>query len=244
MRQCATTACCLLSEGGALFHQGLMSMLLTMQVQQQQQLNNILYTAYLSSRSTPCPAAHVTCAMVCCTISLSEHVLRDGCLQVGNGDVICVSSALSLLQETGCDAIMVGRGALQDPLIFHRIQTHFNSSSSSSRPQQPKQCHHVHEDNVPQQLQYTQHAAAVQAVQAASVQQLQQQQYQRRMQEVDEAAVVADFLQRYAACGWRSNVGGAREVVRMLALAMRPSVAATRCTHCMCQLLEFAHTAS
>uniref|UniRef100_A0A7S3QLV4 tRNA-dihydrouridine(47) synthase [NAD(P)(+)] n=1 Tax=Dunaliella tertiolecta TaxID=3047 RepID=A0A7S3QLV4_DUNTE len=44
---------------------------------------------------------------------------------VGNGDVINVERAHQLLQETNCSAIMVGRGAVQDPLLFHRIRFSF-----------------------------------------------------------------------------------------------------------------------
>ncbi len=39
---------------------------------------------------------------------------------VGNGDVVSVAAARQLLEETNCDAVMIGRGAVQDPLIFHR----------------------------------------------------------------------------------------------------------------------------
>jgi tRNA-dihydrouridine synthase len=41
---------------------------------------------------------------------------------VGNGDVVSVAAAQALLAETGCHGIMIGRGAVQDPLLFHRIR--------------------------------------------------------------------------------------------------------------------------
>ena len=40
---------------------------------------------------------------------------------VGNGDVTSAGAALALLRETECDGVMVGRGAVADPFIFHRI---------------------------------------------------------------------------------------------------------------------------
>ena len=41
---------------------------------------------------------------------------------MGNGDVTSVAKARLMLRETGCDGIMIGRGAVQDPLIFWRIR--------------------------------------------------------------------------------------------------------------------------
>ena len=40
---------------------------------------------------------------------------------IGNGDVTSAESALSLLSQTGCDGIMIGRGALGSPWIFKQI---------------------------------------------------------------------------------------------------------------------------
>lgn len=40
---------------------------------------------------------------------------------IGNGDVVDGKSALHMLEYTGCDGIMVGRGALGNPYIFEEI---------------------------------------------------------------------------------------------------------------------------
>ena len=41
---------------------------------------------------------------------------------VGNGDVTTPERAFRMVRETGCAGVMIGRGAVQDPLIFHRIR--------------------------------------------------------------------------------------------------------------------------
>jgi tRNA-dihydrouridine synthase B len=43
---------------------------------------------------------------------------------IGNGDVVDLASALSMFEETGCDAVMIGRGAVGNPWLFSRID-HF-----------------------------------------------------------------------------------------------------------------------
>lgn len=40
---------------------------------------------------------------------------------IGNGDIVDRATALRMFQETGCDAIAIGRGAEGDPWIFSRI---------------------------------------------------------------------------------------------------------------------------
>lgn len=44
---------------------------------------------------------------------------------VGNGDILSVDDALRMLQHTKCDALMIGRGAIINPFIFHQIKAHF-----------------------------------------------------------------------------------------------------------------------
>lgn len=40
---------------------------------------------------------------------------------VGNGDIGCAADALEMMSKTGCDGVMIGRGALGNPWIFDEI---------------------------------------------------------------------------------------------------------------------------
>lgn len=45
---------------------------------------------------------------------------------VGNGDILKVEHALEMLKMTKCDALMIGRGSIINPFIFHQIRGHFS----------------------------------------------------------------------------------------------------------------------
>ena len=47
---------------------------------------------------------------------------------MGNGDVTNAQEAARMLQETGCDLVMVGRGALGNPWIFQQINAYLTNS--------------------------------------------------------------------------------------------------------------------
>jgi tRNA-dihydrouridine synthase C len=48
---------------------------------------------------------------------------------VGNGDILTVEDAIKMLEITGCDALMIGRGSVINPFIFHQIRAHFAKST-------------------------------------------------------------------------------------------------------------------
>ena len=46
---------------------------------------------------------------------------------LANGDVFSAQDALDLLRQSGCDGVMVGRGALGNPFVFEQIQAALQS---------------------------------------------------------------------------------------------------------------------
>ncbi len=53
---------------------------------------------------------------------------------IGNGDVFTPQDAERLLDETGCDAVMVGRGAQGNPWIFRRILRYLQTGELLPEP--------------------------------------------------------------------------------------------------------------
>lgn len=45
---------------------------------------------------------------------------------IGNGDIKTKEEALKYLEETGCDAIMIGRGAIGNPYLIQELNAHFS----------------------------------------------------------------------------------------------------------------------
>ena len=53
---------------------------------------------------------------------------------IGNGDVDSPKKAEKLVRETGCDGVMIGRGAQGNPWIFHELQEYERTGVVPPRP--------------------------------------------------------------------------------------------------------------
>ena len=54
---------------------------------------------------------------------------------VGNGDVFTAEDGMRMLEETGCDAVMVARGALGNPWIFRELNAAWKGEPIPPRPE-------------------------------------------------------------------------------------------------------------
>lgn len=53
---------------------------------------------------------------------------------IGNGDVTSPQKARQMLEETGCDAVMIGRGCLGNPFIFRRTRQYLETGEIPPEP--------------------------------------------------------------------------------------------------------------
>jgi tRNA-dihydrouridine synthase B len=60
---------------------------------------------------------------------------------IGNGDVTGAQSAARMLEQTGCDAVMVGRAALGNPWIFQQINAYLDEGRIVPPPSLSERMH-------------------------------------------------------------------------------------------------------
>ena len=71
---------------------------------------------------------------------------------VGNGDILTVTDAVKMLETTRCDGLMIGRGALINPFLFHQIRSHFAKEQFISNKEQLIAYLHLYLENIPSQV--------------------------------------------------------------------------------------------
>jgi len=70
---------------------------------------------------------------------------------VGNGDILSVQDALDMLETTRCDALMIGRGSVINPFLFHQIKAHFSGKSFQPQWEDILRYFSVYLDDIPQE---------------------------------------------------------------------------------------------
>ena len=66
--------------------------------------------------------------------NLKDHLRATGIPVLGNGDIWSGQDGLRMVQETGCDGVVVGRGCLGRPWLFKDLANSFNGSTERYLP--------------------------------------------------------------------------------------------------------------
>ena len=64
---------------------------------------------------------------------------------IGNGDIVDAKSALDMFSQTGCDAVMIGRGAQGNPFIFNEINEFMENGEVKTHLSEPQRLQYMKE---------------------------------------------------------------------------------------------------
>lgn len=59
---------------------------------------------------------------------------------IGNGDILTGEDAIRMFEQTGCDAVMIGRGARGNPWIFRQINDYLKNGQMTAAPTVEELC--------------------------------------------------------------------------------------------------------
>ena len=65
---------------------------------------------------------------------LKEHLAHTGIPVLGNGDIFKATDAHRMMEETGCDGVVVGRGCLGRPWLFAELSAQLRGEGIPSEP--------------------------------------------------------------------------------------------------------------
>lgn len=65
---------------------------------------------------------------------LKEHLAHTGIPVLGNGDIFKATDARAMMEQTGCDGVVVGRGCLGRPWLFAELSAHLRGEPVSAEP--------------------------------------------------------------------------------------------------------------
>jgi tRNA-dihydrouridine synthase B len=71
---------------------------------------------------------------------------------IGSGDVFSGADAIRMLSETGCDFVMIARGALGNPWIFKEAISYYENQNENENENQNQDLAHTHIHTQPQSL--------------------------------------------------------------------------------------------
>lgn len=71
---------------------------------------------------------------------------------VGNGDILTAQDAEAMLKRTNCDALMIGRGSVINPFVFHEIRAHFSGQPFCPTWQMISGYFDVYVNSIPQDM--------------------------------------------------------------------------------------------